>query len=158
MIQTQPTFPSNIPNQAPVIQQHGLIQAVAHTNIQQQIDPQLQQQMLHNQSHNLPTHTTIQGQWVVPSYGTLPGQNIIQLQPIQHVHVIQSQATLQHMMPLQVQPPTQPQMQPQQQTVHEALDHSKVAEAHNLQLQLPEQKQTMVKMDSETISESTISR
>ncbi|XP_011503248.1 PREDICTED: serine/threonine-protein kinase WNK1 [Ceratosolen solmsi marchali] len=142
-IQAQTNFPSNIPTQTPILQQ-GLMQVVSQANVQQPIDTQLQSQILHNQQHNLPSHTAIQGQWVVPSYGTLPGQNIIQLQPIQHVHVIQSQATLQHMMPMQIQPQTQIQ---HQQSISESIDNSMLIEQQNLQLKLPEAKHIATKTD-----------
>lgn len=132
LLQAQPNFPANIPSQPAPMAHPTLIQAVPQASIQQQID---QSQLIHQQPHALPTHATIQGQWIVPSYAQIPGQNIIQLQPIQHVHYIQSQATLQHMMPYQMAPQAQLQTQ---QTLSESTDTS---DQYNLQLKFPEHKQ-----------------
>lgn len=109
------------------------------------MDPQLQQQILHNQM------PPIQGQWV--TYGALTtGQNIIQLQPIQHVHMIQNQGAMQHVMPMQMQPQ---QMQPQLQQQMQNVQLQEAVDQHNLQLKLPEYK---AKADSDLNSESTVSR
>lgn len=142
------------------------MQTLPQSNMQpQQMDPQLQQQILHNQQQM----AQMQGQWVIPSYGTLTtGQNIIQLQPIQHVHMIQNPNALQHVMPIQMQPPhmqLQSQHHQQQQQQHQLqqnlqqqvqnLHLQDMIEQHNLQLKLPEQK---AKADSDVNSESTVSR
>ena len=160
MVQSQPTFTTNFTTPASIIQQPSIIQAVPQPTIQQPLEAQIQTQIIHNQQQNVPLGANLQSQWFIPSYTTLGGQNIIQLQPIQQVHVIQglqSQSTLQPLMPIQIQQQLQAQFQPS--IIDAGLESSMMQDHHNMQIKLAEYRQQVgSKVESEVNSECNISR
>lgn len=166
--------PTVLQNQQQLVSQSNQIQLLEsqiqqlqnqQQNISQStIEPQIQ--VLPNQQIGILPPGTVQGQWIgsLPSYVTSLGQNVVQFQPIQHLHLIQSQATLQHVVPIQVQQSAQvipsQNIQDHHQPVYQQnlpTDFIQYGDPQNLQIKLPDQKVTY-KADSDVNSESNISR